>query len=151
MLRCNYWRAFAHAPPQHMAVIACVSSPASSSGCLHAVSISCYNNTLWMGASNCSLWRLELPAVDEVDLSRDSLADMPMKPMVTCELWSGMLQRLLPFLAACQVHDAASFSSVCRESHHDHAVVGISIRGSISGSSGSHIVRQWLHVPLEHW
>jgi hypothetical protein len=74
-----------------MSVIATVCSPASSSSCLHAVSLSCYNNVLWMGASNCSLWRMELPAVDEVDVSRDSLAELCLKPLVTCELWSGML------------------------------------------------------------
>jgi hypothetical protein len=73
-----------------MAVLANVSSPSSCSGCLHAVSLSCYNNVLWMGVSNCSLWRIELPLVDDVDISRDSLAEMSIKPKVTCELWSGM-------------------------------------------------------------
>lgn len=85
-----------------MTVLASVSSPASSHGCLHAVSVSCYNSTIWMGASNCSLWRMELPAVDEVDLSRDSLADIHMKPMVSCELWSGTFRSSLLILLACE-------------------------------------------------
>jgi hypothetical protein len=87
-------------PLQHMSVIASVSSPSSFSGCLHAVALSCYNNVLWMGVSNCSLWRMELPAVDDIDVSRDSLAELCVKPSVTCELWSGALQRatlLLPY------------------------------------------------------
>jgi hypothetical protein len=75
-----------------MAVTAIVHSPSSSSGCLHAVSLSCYNNTLWMGVSNCALWRLELPVVHDVDMSRDSLPEMHLTPTVTCELWSGTLQ-----------------------------------------------------------
>jgi hypothetical protein len=86
---------------QHMSVIASVSSPSSFSSCLHAVALNCYNNVLWMGVSNCSLWRMELPAVDDIDVSRDSLAELCLKPLVTCELWSGALQRakhLLPVI-----------------------------------------------------
>jgi hypothetical protein len=76
-----------------MSVVASVSSPSSSSGCLHAVSLSCYSKALWMGVSNCSLWRMELPSVDDVDVSRDSLAELCVKPLVACELWSGTLPR----------------------------------------------------------
>ena len=144
-------------PLQHMAVLANVSSPSSCSGCLHAVSLSCYNNSLWMGVSNCSLWRIEIPLVDDVDISRDSLAEMSTKPKVTCELWSGMSHppRSNTLLAHWSVFLfcgclTASLSRVPRQSHHDHAVVVVAICGSFSRSISSHIVLQWLHLSLEY-
>lgn len=137
---------------QNMTVLASVCSPASSHGCLHAVSISCYNNSLWMGVSNCSLWRMELPTVDEVDFSRDSLADIHLRPTVSCELWSGMSMFLARVEHVCtnQMREDNSFASVGRESHHDNTVVIISFRTSISSSSSSYAVLWWLHLPLEH-
>jgi hypothetical protein len=89
-----------------MAVVANVSSPSSYNGCLHAVSLSCYNNALWMGVSNCSLWRIELPLVDDVDVSRDSLAEISMKPRVSCELWSGISNPPSPRSAVSCFHIA---------------------------------------------
>jgi hypothetical protein len=139
-----------------MAVLANVSSPSSYSGCLHAVSLSCYNNALWMGVSNCSLWRIELPLVDDVDISRDSLAEMSIKPKVTCELWSGMSHtpRSNTLLAHWSVFlilwMSDCVSRLPRRSHHDHAVIVVAICGSFGRSSSSHSVLQWLHLSLEH-
>ena len=84
-----------------MTVITTIPCPSSCSRTLHAVALSCYNNTLWLGASNCSLWRMEVPVVPEVDVSRDSLADLHVKPLVTCELWSGVLICVCVYVCVC--------------------------------------------------
>ena len=73
---------------------------------------------------------MELPAVDDIDVSRDSLAELCVKPLVSCELWSGAVLRANHRLPAMVLGLFVSFiDDLCvrRKSHHDYAVVIIAV------------------------